>query len=169
MEQKKHIGFRIWLYFRNGWSMYFAFVLAAVNTLTVTYYLAVEKLPALGTIFPNFGMYIAITVGIGVPLLTLIGYIHYKKTAGIRSEVDVGVETNPYLQRHYVNTQLNLNLQLESIEMLLKLSKNEKFTDEEIKEIVELKNEIINHVEKRTFENKLDLKFIKENFSQRKE
>ena len=169
MEQKKHIGFRIWLYFRNGWSMYFAFVLAAVNTLTVTYYLAVEKLPALGTIFPNFGMYIAITVGIGVPLLTLIGYIHYKKTAGIRSEVDVGVETNPYLQRHYVNTQLNLNLQLESIEMLLKLSKNEKFTDEEIKEIVELKNEIINHVEKRTFENKLDLKFIKENISRRKE
>ena len=169
MEQKKHIGFRIWLYFRNGWSMYFAFVLAAVNTLTVTYYLAVEKLPALGTIFPNFGMYIAITVGIGVPLLTLIGYIHYKKTAGIRSEVDVGVETNPYLQRHYVNTQLNLNLQLESIEMLLKLSKNEKFTDEEIKEMSELKNKIVKHEKGSTFENKLDLKFIKENFSQRKE
>jgi hypothetical protein len=169
MEQKKHIGFRIWLYFRNGWSMYFAFVLAAVNTLTVTYYLAIEKLPALGSIFPSFMMYIVITVSVGVPLLTLIGYAHYKKTAGMRSEVDVGVETNPYLQRHYVNTQLNLNLQLESIEMLLKLSKNEKFTEEEIKKMSELKNNIVNHEKDSTFENKLDLKFIKENFSQRKE
>jgi len=169
MEQKKHIGFRIWLYFRNGWSMYFAFVLAAVNTLTVTYYLAIEKVPALGTIFPNFGMYIVITVGIGIPLLTLIGYAHYKKTAGHRAEVDVNIETNPYLCRHIVNTQFNLKLELKSNEMLLKLSKNEKFTDEEIKEIVELKNEIIKHVEKRTFENKLDLKFIKENISRRKE
>ena len=116
MEQKKHIGFRIWLYFRNGWSMYFAFVIAAVNTLTVTYYLAIEKVPALGTIFPNFGMYIAITVGIGIPLLTLIGYIHYKKTAGIRSEVDVGVETNPYLQRHYVNTQSKSTMEFQHLQ-----------------------------------------------------
>ena len=169
MEQKKHIGFRIWLYFRNGWSMYFAFVLAAVNTLTVTYYLAVEKLPALGTIFPNFGMYIAITVGIGVPLLTLIGYAHYKKTAGHRAEIDVNIETNPYMCRHIVNTQFNLKLELKSNEMLLKLSKNEKFTDEEIKEMSELKNKIVKHEKGSTFENKLDLKFIKENISRRKE
>ena len=47
--------------------------------------------------------------------------------------------------------------------------KDNLITEEEIKEIVELKNNIVNHMEKRTFENKLDLKFIKENFSQRKE
>ena len=48
----KNIGFRSWFYFRTGWSMYFAFILSAVNTLTVTYYLAVEKVPFLVEIFP---------------------------------------------------------------------------------------------------------------------
>ena len=41
---KKNIGFRFWFYFRSGWSTYFAFLLAALNTLTVTYYLAIENL-----------------------------------------------------------------------------------------------------------------------------
>ncbi len=165
MAGKKHTGFRAWLYFRNGWSMYFAFILAAANTLTVTYYLAIEKLPILNTIFPSFIAYIAITAGIGIPLLTVIGYVHYKRTGGHRAEVDVGTETNPYLCRHIVNTELNLNLQLKSIEILLKLSKNEKLTDEEIKDVNELKNQIIKHKEERTFVNKLDLKYIKEKIS----
>ena len=33
---KNNLGFRSWYYFRTGWSTYFAFILAALNTLTVT-------------------------------------------------------------------------------------------------------------------------------------
>ena len=44
---QKKSGFRGWYYFRQGWSLYFAFILAAINTLTVTYYLAIENLPFL--------------------------------------------------------------------------------------------------------------------------
>ena len=40
-------GFRGWYYFRMGWSTYFAFMFAAINTLTVTFYLAIEKYPGL--------------------------------------------------------------------------------------------------------------------------
>jgi len=29
----KHTGFRGWFYFRMGWSTYFAFIFAAINTL----------------------------------------------------------------------------------------------------------------------------------------
>lgn len=162
MKTEKHVGFRAWFYFRNGWSMYFAFMLAAINTLTVTYYLAIEKLPILSTIFPSFFVYIAVTTTIGVPLLIVVGFVHYKRTGGHRAEVDVGVETNPYLCRQFANTELVLNLQLKLIEILLKLSKNEKLTDDEIKDMTELKNKIIKHTEERTFKNKLDLKFIKE-------
>ena len=50
----KNLGFRAWFYFRNGWSMYFAFMFAAINTLTVTYFLAIERVPFLTTIFPSF-------------------------------------------------------------------------------------------------------------------
>ena len=55
-----------------GWSTYFAFVLGAVNTLTVTYYLAIEKVPALVAIFPTFIHYVVILVSIGIPILILI-------------------------------------------------------------------------------------------------
>jgi hypothetical protein len=53
-------------------------MLAALNTLTVTYYLAIEKYPLLQTIFPSFFQYVLIIVSIGVPLLILVGYAHWK-------------------------------------------------------------------------------------------
>ena len=34
--------------------MYFAFIFAAINTLTVTYFLAIENYPALKAVFPSF-------------------------------------------------------------------------------------------------------------------
>ena len=73
--------------------MYFAFIFAAVNTLTVTYYLAIENYPFLKVIFPTFVDYIIITVAIGVPLLVGIGYAHFKRTKAFRSEIDVYLET----------------------------------------------------------------------------
>ena len=91
----KNPGFRAWFYFRQGWSTYFAFIFAAINTLTVTYYLAIENYPSLKTIFPSFEQYILIVVLIGIPLLVLVGYAHYKKTPSYRAEADVWVESNP--------------------------------------------------------------------------
>ena len=49
----KSSGFRGWYYFRQGWTVYFAFIMAAVNTLTVTYFLAIESYPVLQEIFPS--------------------------------------------------------------------------------------------------------------------
>jgi hypothetical protein len=86
-----------------GWSTYFAFVFAAINTLTVTYYLAIEKVPTLEIIFPTFIQYVVIVTGIGVPLLVVVGYIHFKRSKAFKSEVDIVVETNPYGRRYIVN------------------------------------------------------------------
>ena len=69
----KAIGFRGWYYFRQGWSVYFAFIMAAINTLTVTYFLAVENYPVLQEVFPSFIHYILIVGAIGIPLLIAIG------------------------------------------------------------------------------------------------
>ena len=67
----KNPGFRAWFYFRQGWSTYFAFIFAAINTLTVTYFLAIDNYPSLKTIFPSFEIYILIVVSIGIPLLIM--------------------------------------------------------------------------------------------------
>ena len=86
---KRNLGFRSWYYFRTGWSTYFAFILAALNTLTVTYFLAIDNYPSLKTIFPSFELYVIIIVSIGIPMLVTIGYIHFKRTHAFKSEIDV--------------------------------------------------------------------------------
>ena len=73
----KNTGFRGWFYFRQGWSNYFTFIMAATNTLVVTYYLAIERYPVLVSIFPNFIQYVLIIVAIGIPLLVFVGYAHW--------------------------------------------------------------------------------------------
>ena len=160
----KNPGFRAWFYFRQGWSTYFAFFFAAVNTLTVTYYLAIENYPFLKTIFPSFEQYILIVVLIGIPLLVLVGYAHYKKTPSYRAEADVWVESNPYQARVLVNTQFSLALNMKLTNILLKLSSKQEITQEEIDEIKVLQTKFLEHIEDRTISNKKDQSYFKENY-----
>lgn len=160
----KNPGFRAWFYFRQGWSTYFAFIFAAVNTLTVTYYLAIDNYPFLKTIFPSFEQYILIVVVIGIPLLVLVGYAHYKKTPSYRAEADVWVESNPYQARVLVNTQFSLALNMKLTNVLLKLSSKQEITQEEIDEIKVLQTKFLEHIENRTISNKKDQSYFKENY-----
>ena len=50
---EKNLTFRGWFYFRTGWATYFAFIVAAVNALTVTFFLAIDKYPTLSVIFSH--------------------------------------------------------------------------------------------------------------------
>ena len=159
---KTTTGFRGWFYFRMGWSTYFAFILAAINTLTVTYFLAIDNYPILSTIFPSFEIYVLIITSIGIPLLIFIGYSHYKKTKAFRSEVDVLLETNPVLRRNAVNTDIILRLNTNLIDLIVKLSKN-TISEEELKNIEKIRKEIIELVKNRTFFNDLDIDYINEN------
>ena len=154
-------AFRAWFYFRNGWSMYFAFIFAAINTLTVTYFLAIERAPSLQTIFPSFFQYVLIVSLIGVPLLIGIGYAHWKRTKARKAEVDIGFETNPYQRRFVVNTEIILHLNLKLIEMLMRSTSGEKLTENEMKEIRVYKGDIENHIQQRTFKNQMDYQFFK--------
>ena len=157
----KHRGFRGWFYFRMGWSTYFAFIFAAINTLTVTFYLAIEKYPLLEFIFPTFIHYVVIIGSVGVPLLITIGYVHFKRTAARRAEMDVAYETNPYFARTLVNTQILVSLNMKLTEIILKLSTGEKLSKEEIANARKLQEELNDFISQRTFKNKMDLEFFK--------
>ena len=161
---QKNLFFRAWFYFRQGWSTYFAFIFAAINTLTVTYYLAIENYPSLKTIFPSFEQYILIVVLVGIPLLVLVGYAHYKKTPSYRAEADVWVESNPYQARVLVNTQFTLALNMKLTDVLLKLSSNQEITQKEIEEIKKIQSKFLEHIDDRTISNKKDQSYFKENY-----
>ena len=137
MERSSHDtkGFRAWYYFRMGWGYYFAFLFAAINTLTVTYFLAIENYPALEVIFPTFEIYIIIICSIGIPLLVAIGYAHYKRTKARKAEVDILTETNPYMIRVLVNSELTMRLNLKIMERLINISKDGKVSQKELEEL----------------------------------
>ena len=157
---KKRTPFRAWFLFRQGWSLYFAFILAAVNTLTVTYFLAVERYPVLVDLFPSFGHYVLVWVVIGVPLLTFVGYIHYRRSPAYTSEVGLTWTSNPYQARNLINGELNLRLNQALLKIIVKLSQNEKFESHEIKEITSMQKEVEKYNAERTLWNKKDFDFI---------
>ena len=158
---RKAIPFRAWYYFRMGWATYFAFIFAAVNTLTVTYFLAIENYPSLQVVFPSFAYYIVIVSLIGVPLLVAIGYIHFKKSPSYRAESSVAYESNPWALRDLVNSEYNLVLSFKILQMITKLTKQENLDQNELDQIRELEKELKEFLESRTVANKKDLEFFK--------
>ncbi len=158
--RKNSVPFRVWFYFRMGWSTYFAFILAAINTLTVTYFLAIENYPSLKLIFPSFEVYIIIIVTIGIPLLVAIGYAHFKRTQAFKSEIDVQIESNPFQQRNTVNNEINLRVNLQLMKLLSKLINNEKLEPDESKNLQELISKYDEFAKNRTFLDDSDLSFI---------
>ena len=162
---KTNLGFRSWFYFRMGYSTYFVFILAAINTLTVTYFLAIDNYPSLKEFFPSFEQYVVIIVCVGIPLLILVGYAHYKKTLAYKSETDVLIESNPYGRRDLVNSEISLQLDLKLISLILKMSNGEKIDKNEIAEVEKLSHEISKFVNERNFKNDLDIDFVKKQIS----
>ena len=157
--------FRSWFYFRQGWSVYFAFIFAAINTLVVTYFLAIENYPILKEIFPTFIVYITIVVTIGIPLLITVGYLHYKRTPAFRAEAKIMLESNPFVRRVLVNSELTLKLNTKLMELILKISQGEKLSKEDILAASKIKDELeklSNERESEKFgDNDIDLKYLK--------
>lgn len=143
-----------------GWSTYFAFIFAAINTLTVTYYLAIENYPVLKSIFPSFEMYVIIIISVGIPILTLVGYSHFKRTQARRSEVDILMETQPYVLRSLVNSEILVKINLRMLDILKSIS-NEKLSDSQKKEFDEIYNQMIDFVNSRKFTDKDDIDYFR--------
>ena len=140
----RHIGFRGWYYLRTGWSTYFAFIFAGVNTLVVTYYLAIEEIPALEFIFPTFYSYVLILSCIGIPLLIITGYLHFQKTHAYGSEAEISVEQSPYFYKAAPGWLRDVQWPffLKLSELLIKTNMNEKFTKKDIEELAELQKKM---------------------------
>ena len=147
---KKRLIFRSWFYFRTGWSTYFAFILGAVNTLTLTYYLAIEEVPILKEVFPTFLSYVIMATLVIIPTLTAVGYVHFKKSGSFKAEADIGVEANPHFHRLIKTTEITLPLYIEILDLLTKLSLDQKLSDGEIKRISEVKSNIKDYMTQKT-------------------
>lgn len=141
---KKQTLFRWWYYARGGYTIYFAFALIGINTLTVTYYLAIEKAPFLKAVFPTFPIYVIILTVIGLPLLLLTGFLHYRKLPAFKSEVEVMTENNPYMYKLPPGFWRNVIMPyyLISSKIMMKIAQNEKVTENEGNELARLQKDM---------------------------
>jgi len=115
-----------------------------INTVTITYFLAIERAPFLEAIFPTFFHYALAAVTVTVPLLILTGFVHYKKIPGYKSDVEIHMESNPFVYKLPPGWQLNVImpfLRLQS-EILIKLSRSEKLTKEELNKMKKIQNDM---------------------------
>tara|TARA_B100001750_G_C15173960_1_gene430719 strand:- start:82 stop:477 length:396 start_codon:yes stop_codon:yes gene_type:complete len=117
--------------------------------LTVTYFLAIENYPVLNTIFPSFLHYVSIAVFIGVPTLVLVGYIHFKRSAAFKAEADINIEANPYWYKLPPgwNKEVVFPLYLNMINLMIKISKNEKISADEVKQMSDIQKSLSSLIE----------------------
>ena len=81
---------------------------------------------------------------IGIPLLVFIGYIHYRRTEAYSSEAEVQVESNPYFYKLAPGWQKDVMFPVlnKLIDVMVKNNSNEKLTNEDLKEIIELQRKM---------------------------
>jgi hypothetical protein len=92
----RRLLFRAWYYFRIGYSTYLIFLLGFLTTIVTVYYLAINNISFLKSVFPSFWLFGIFALVVGVPLAIFMGLFHFKRSEAFSAEVDIGVEANPY-------------------------------------------------------------------------
>ncbi|HJU14354.1 MAG TPA: hypothetical protein VJ792_07865 [Candidatus Nitrosotalea sp.] len=77
---------RRWLDFRNGHSVYLAFILTFVNFILITYNFAIKQLPFLHGIANNLVSFTLIFIVIYFPTAMVIGYWHRRNQYSVENE-----------------------------------------------------------------------------------
>ena len=140
-----NFAFRMWYYFRVGYSTYLSFLLGIATTFVTVYYLAISNIPQLRAVFPHFGLFVGIALVIGIPVACGIGWFHIKGSALWKSEIDIASEANPYLYKMYPGYWLEAftPLYLELLMGLKKiLEKEGMLTEEERRRIKDLEEKL---------------------------
>ncbi|MDE0091597.1 MAG: hypothetical protein OXP12_09690 [Thaumarchaeota archaeon] len=137
-------GFRTLFYFRTGYATYLIVLLGAVNVLTSTYFLAIDEVPLIKEIFPTFEIYVITAVLVAIPVVTVVGYAHYKRIGAHSAAMAINMQNNifnykfqPGFTREVFGPAYKMILR-----SVLKRSISEKLTDEEIGEIDRLRERL---------------------------
>jgi hypothetical protein len=94
--KKTNFIFRVWFYFRMGYGTYLTFILGIGSTLVTVYYLAINNITFLQSVFPAFWIFSVISLVVGIPAAVILGWYHVKGSGIFMSEQDITVEANPY-------------------------------------------------------------------------
>ncbi len=133
--------YRSWYYFRVGYNTYLSFPFAYIGFLALIYQEIVVNFNLATSLGPitsnvvNFEIAVAIIVS---PVGVVVGYLHVKHTRAYVSEVDIGVEANPWVYKLQPGKEKEAfaPIYLVTLRLLKKLADKESLlTQEEKQEI----------------------------------
>lgn len=137
------LSYRVWYYFRMGYSTYLSFLIGYGSTLVTVYYLAIKNVPPLLDIFPKFWPFAILSTLTAIPLSVILGWFHMKRSLLYSSEVDVTVESYPYNYKlpPGFNPEVVFPAYLVYLKLLRRLAEQNGFlTEGERAEIEQLEN-----------------------------
>jgi hypothetical protein len=119
-----------------------ALILAGINSLVTVYYLAINNIPALKILFPDFTSWVAIVLSTVVPFAIFIGWMHVKRSRAFSSELEVQTEVNPYYYKlpPGYSKELLVPTYLAILNLNLKILNKEAITEDEKKQIKDLQS-----------------------------
>jgi hypothetical protein len=88
--------------------------------------------------FPKFSIFALLALFVGLPLVVIVGWLHFKGTMAYSSELDITVESNPYQYKFTPGYQRQVTgpLGLIVLDLLTKISDDRKLlTDKERAEV----------------------------------
>jgi len=153
---------RLWFYFRAGYGFYFVFLISGMNALMIAYFVVIlgtecqsgvsvtesgDILCMIRSIFPHFGYFVVAAIGIGIPVLSIVGYLHYQKNQ-YGAHAHVNWRSNPY-------QKLTLDIFLELIGEIKLQNKYDKGKTDRL-EVLE--NKLIDFLEDKRLEEHTDYK-----------
>ena len=147
-----------------GLITYVAFLMAIINTLILSYELAIKKY-FFNSYFQSLEQFLIFSLFLLIPIMTLIGFIHMKKSRAFSSEMDIRIESNPHMRKMLLNTESQILLQSKQTELLFKKLKNLRINDEDKRELSTLCVKSLNIFELKTLQ---ESKLFDENLNELK-
>jgi len=141
---KQRQGLRVFFYFRLGYAVYLALGIGVINVLTSTYFLAIEKIPFIKSIFPTFELYIITAIIIGIPIIVFAGWFHYKKAGTYSAELAIAQQNHVYNYKWLpgYHQEVFSHAYLAIFRAAIKRVKSEKLSDEEIQNMNKIEKQL---------------------------
>ena len=139
----KHL-MRLWFLFRTGFSTYLNFLLGVASTLTVIYYLLINNIPDLKAFFPSFLMFALPAVLVIIPAAVFVGWLHFKGMPAYSSEIDIAIESNPFVFKWSPGWQKQVEgpLALLLLDLLEKIAGGKELTDQDREKIATIRKKL---------------------------
>ena len=142
--RKQRKSLRTFHYFKIGYVTYLALTIGAINLLTTTYFLAIDEMPFIKTLFSTFETYVITAIIVGVPIVTVIGWIHFKRIGAFSAAQSIMMQNQIFNYKFQPGYTLEVfgPAYLAILRIAVKRIKSEKLSDDEVKDIDKIQKQL---------------------------